>query len=207
MRTQLVAVGLLSVIAGCAQNGAMTPHYEGALNELDKAAAAKPNTKQPDAVTQALLPPLVVEMPRAEGRSAESRFDLAVNNAAASEVFMAVASGTRYSVVVHPSIKEKLSINLRDVTVFEALDTIREIYGYEYKVQGNRILIQPLSMQTRMFVINYLFNQRKGKSEVRVSSGAISDNAGATQAGTTVGNTGPQGVNTQALQSSRIETT
>jgi len=170
--------------------------------------AAKPDVKQSEAVSQALLPPLVVEMPRTEGRSPDSRFDLAVNNAAAAEVFMAIASGTRYSMVVHPSIKEKLSINLRDVTVFEALDTIRDVYGYEYKVQGNRILIQPVAMQTRMFVINYLFNQRKGKSELRVSSGAISDSAGTSMAGTTAATTtGPQSVNTQNLQSSKIETT
>jgi MSHA biogenesis protein MshL len=204
----LAAVALLpALIAGCAQNGTMKPHYEGAIGELDKAMAAKPDVKQSEAVSQALLPPLVVEMPRGDARSPDSRFDLAVNNAAAAEVFMAIASGTRYSMVVHPNIKEKLSINLRDVNVFEALDTIREIYGYEYKVQGNRILIQPLTMQTRLFVINYLFNQRKGKSEVRVSSGAISDSAGGSTAGTTAAtSTGPQGVTTQNLQSSKIET-
>jgi len=209
MKTQLAAVALLlALIAGCAQNGTMKPHYESAIGELDKAMAAKPDVKQSEAVSQALLPPLVVEMPRTEGRSPDSRFDLAVNNAAAAEVFMAIASGTRYSMVVHPSIKEKLSINLRDVTVFEALDTIRDVYGYEYKVQGNRILIQPVAMQTRMFVINYLFNQRKGKSELRVSSGAISDSAGTSMAGTTAATTtGPQSVNTQNLQSSKIETT
>jgi MSHA biogenesis protein MshL len=208
MRTEwyLVAM-LLTLMLGCAQRAPMQPHYEGALSELDKAAATKPNAKQPDAVSQALLPPLVVEMPRSEGRSPDSRFDLAVNNAPAAEVFMAVASGTRYSVVVHPSVKEKISINLRDVNVFEALDTIREVYGYEYKVQGNRILIQPLSMQTRMFQINYLFNQRKGKSELRVSSGAISDSAGSAQSGATTATSGPQSVATQNLQSSRIETT
>ena len=207
MRIELAAVALL-LIAGCAQNGTMKPHYESALGELDKAAAAKGNVKQSEAVSQALLPPLVVEMPRSEGRSPESRFDLAVNNAPAAEVFMAVASGTRYSMVVNPSIKEKLSINLRDVTVFEALDTIRDVYGYEYKVQGNRILIQPVSMQTRMFVINYLFNQRKGKSELRVSSGAISDSAGTQMAGTSAATTlGLQGVTTQNLQSSKLETT
>ena len=128
MKTQLAAVAsLLAVIAGCAQNGTMKPHYESAIGELDKAMAAKPDVKQSEAVSQALLPPLVVEMPRTEGRSPDSRFDLAVNNAAAAEVFMAIASGTRYSMVVHPSIKEKLSINLRDVTVFEALDTIRDV--------------------------------------------------------------------------------
>jgi MSHA biogenesis protein MshL len=209
MRIELAAVAvLLMLTAGCAQNGTMKPHYESALSELDKASAAKGNVKQSEAVSQALLPPLVVEMPRSEGRSPESRFDLAVNNAPAAEVFMAVASGTRYSVVVNPSIKEKLSINLRDVTVFEALDTIRDVYGYEYKVQGNRILIQPVSMQTRMFMINYLFNQRKGKSELRVSSGAISDSAGPSSSGTTAATTtGPQNVTTQNLQSSKVETT
>lgn len=208
MRIKLSVSGvLLTLIAGCSQNGVMKPHYESALGELDKAAVAKPNAKQPDAVSQALLPPLVVEMPRNEGRSPDSRFDLAVNNAPAAEVFMAIASGTRYSMVVNPAIKEKISINLRDVNVFEALDTVREIYGYEYKMQGNRILIQPLTMQTRMFQINYLFNQRKGKSELRVSSGAISDSAGSTQSGATTATTGPQSVTTQNLQSSRIETT
>src|SRR6476659_5221730 len=198
---------LLALSAGCSHNGAMKPHYESAIGELDKAVATKPGAKQPDAVSQALLPPLVIEMPRNEGRSPDSRFDLAVNNAPAAEVFMAIASGTRYSMVVNPGIKEKISINLRDVNVFEALDTVREIYGYEYKMQGNRILIQPLTMQTRMFQINYLFNQRKGKSELRVSSGAISDSAGSTQSGATTATTGPQSVTTQNLQSSRIETT
>jgi MSHA biogenesis protein MshL len=207
MRTHSFALALLALTAGCVGNGRMTPHYEGALDELDKAAAAKTQGKQNEAVSQALLPPLVVEMPRAEGRSVDSRFDLAVNNASAAEVFMAVVSGTRYNMVVHPGIKEKISINLRDVTVFEALDTIREVYGYDYKLQGNRILVQPLTMQTRMFVINYLFNQRKGKSEVRVSSGAISDNVGMTVAGSAIATTGAQTPNTQSLQSSKVETT
>jgi MSHA biogenesis protein MshL len=207
MRTKLFLLGLMVTLAGgCAQNGAMKPHYEDASAELDKAIAARPAARQPDAVSQALLPPLVVEMPRANGRSSESRFDMAVNNAPAAEVFMAIASGSRYSMVVHPGVKEKISLNLKDVTVFEALDTVREMYGYEYKVQGNRILIQPLALQTRMFQINYLMNQRKGKSELRVSSGAIADSAGSAQSGATTATTGPQSVTTQNLQSSRIET-
>ena len=198
---------VLTLVAGCAQKGgSMEPHYADAISELDKAAASKPSMKQSDAVSQALLPPLVVEMPRVDGKAAESRFDLAVNNAPASEVFMAITSGTRYSMVVHPNIKEKLSVNLKDVTVFEALDTVRELYGYEYKIQGNRIFIQALSMQTRVFLVNYLNNTRKGSSEVRVSSGAISDSAGGSQAGVASQVTGPQASTARALQSSKIET-
>ena len=202
------ATWLLLAVAGCTQNGGMRPHYEHATEQLDKALASQPNTKQSDAVKQALLPPLVVEMPRVDNKLSEPRFDLTVNNANATEVFMAIGSGSRYSVVVHPGVKDRISVNLKDITMFEALDTIREIYGYDYKIQGNRILIQPLTMQSRVFQVNYLNSQRKGRSEIRVSSGAISDNAGQSQSGATNAVTGPQSTgNVQALQSSRVETT
>jgi MSHA biogenesis protein MshL len=212
MKKNILALCALLLVAlaaaGCAQNGgAMHPHYEGALSELTKAQGSKPVAKQSDAVSQALLPPLVVEMPRVDDKPAEPRFDLTVNNAPAAEVFMAITAGTRYSMVVHPGIKEKLSVNLKDVTVPEALETVREMYGYEYKVQGNRIFVQPLALQTRVFMINYLNNTRKGTSEVRVSSGAISDTAGGQQVGATAAIAGPQNTTVKALQSSKVETT
>jgi MSHA biogenesis protein MshL len=198
----------VALLAGCAQKGVapMEVDFKRPASELDKAIAARPQVAQPDVVSQALLPPLAVEMPKVDGKPAEPRFDLAVNNAPASEVFMAIVSGTRYSMVVHPTIKEKISVNLKDVTVAEALDTIREMYGYEYKVQGTRILIQPVTLQTRVFAVNYLLSSRKGQSSVRVSSGAISDAAGPTQAGAPIATTLPQGAQSRALESSRIET-
>jgi MSHA biogenesis protein MshL len=153
------------------------------------------------------MPSLSVEMPQVDGKPIEPRFDLAVNNAPAAQVFAAIVSGTRYSMVVHPNVKDPISIDLRDVTVFEALDTIREIYGYEYKVQGNRILVEPLGLQTRVFQVNYLMSQRKGKTDVRVTSGAISDSGGTTTAGGVAGATTTGGVNTEAIESSRISTT
>ncbi len=199
---------LLALSIGCTQQkgGPMPTHYENALSQLDKAATTKSTGKQPDAVSQALLPPLVVEMPRAEGKPADARFDLAVNNAPAAEVFMAIASGSPYSMIVHPSINEKLSVKLKDVTVLEALDTLRDMYGYEYKVTGNRILIQSLALQTRVFLVNYLNNTRKGKSELRVASSSPSDSSGATQAGAISAVGSPQMPTVQSLSASKVET-
>jgi len=108
---------------------------------------------------------------------------------------------------VHPGVKDPISLNLRDVTVFEALDTIREVYGYEYKLQGNRILIEPLSLQTRVYQVNYLISHRKGKTEVRVNSGSISDSAANTGASAQPGTTSGTGVSTTALESVRVSTT
>ena len=79
--------------------------------------------------------------------STEPRFDLVVNNAPASQVFMAIASGTRYNMVVHRNVKGNLSIKLKDVTILEVLKAVREMYGYEYKIEGNLIFIQPLTME------------------------------------------------------------
>ena len=60
-----------------------------------------------------LLPPLQIAMPRDGGaggnKSLDSRFDLVVNNAAASQVFMGIVSGTRYSMLVHPEVTGAIS--------------------------------------------------------------------------------------------------
>ena len=143
--------------------------------ELEQGIASRKPPREPDAVAQALLPPVVVEMPKMDGRPTEPRFDLNVANAPASQVLMAMVQGTRYSMVVHPGIKESISIALKDVTVAEALDTVRTLYGYDYQIQGTRILVQPAEIQTRVFQVNYLMTQRRGRSDVRVTSGAISD--------------------------------
>ncbi|MGH7735910.1 MAG: secretin N-terminal domain-containing protein, partial [Gemmatimonadales bacterium] len=126
-----------------------------------------------------------MEMPSAHGRPIESRFDLSVSNAPAGQVFMSLVSGTRYSMLVPPSLAGTISVNLKDVTLQEALDSIRELYGYDYKVEGTRIAIQPAGMQTRIFQVNYLLGERRGLSDVRVQSGSVTDTgAGAPGAAT-----------------------
>ena len=98
-----------------------------------------------------------------DNETLETKFDLAVNNTPAKHVFMAIVSGTRYSVLVHPDVSGSISLTLKDVTVFDALEAIREMYGYDYKVEGTRIYIQPLTLQTRLFQVSYLTGQREGR--------------------------------------------
>jgi len=142
--------------------------------------AAVNNSTQPskqDEVNNALLPPLATPAEKSDGAPVEAKFDLAVSNTPAQQVFMAIVSGTRYSMLLHPDVSGNVSLNLKDVTVFDALEAIREMYGYEYKMDGNRIYIQPLGLQTRIFQVNYLTGQRDGKSNLRVASGSVADSA------------------------------
>jgi len=205
-------VAMMVIVAGCAETPRRSGGAMDAINsELEEATKnRKPVT--PDAVSRALLPPLVVEMPRADTQKPETRFDLAVNNAPAGQVFMAIVSGTRYSMVLHPEVKGELSVNLKDVTVTEALDTLRDLYGFDYNLQGNRITVLPAALQTRIFEVNYLQAQRRGQTQTRVSSGSISDGSaspGSSAPGAVpVPTTGPAGgAGTRASESTRVTTT
>ena len=164
---------LILILSGCASQEKHGATLDQINAELAKASQDRAKAVQNDTLGTALLPPLRVEMPRAGGKALEQKFDLVVNNASASQVFMGIVNGTRYSMLVHPDVTGSVSVNLKDVTVFEALDAVREIYGYDYKVDGSRIYIQPLAMQTRIFKVNYLVGRRVGGSDTRVHSGSI----------------------------------
>ena len=206
MKSKTIIVFALA-LAGCAAPPPMKPGVDPAiLGELAKPSERRPEAR-PEAVEQALLPPLRMEMPSVRGQPIDARFDLSVNNAPASQVFMSIVSGTRFSMLVHPSVTGTISVNLKDVTVREALDSIRELFGYDYKFDGTRILIHPPGMQTRIFQVNYLLGERRGLSDVRVQSGSVTDatGGGGGAAPTTGGTTAPAG-QSRGLDSSRVTT-
>lgn len=208
MKKILILLALM-VLAACTAGPARrgTTHDQ-MLSELTKAVESKPVTQE--AINNALLPPLKIEMPKADRRLAETRFDLVVNNAPANQVFLGIVSGTRYSMLVHPDVTGNISVNLKDVTLFEALDALREQYGYEYKIDNTRIFIQPSAMQTRVFQVNYLTGQRRGTSDIRVTSGSVSD-TNSTGIGNNSSTLPLPGSNTgsvsRSIESSRISTT
>jgi MSHA biogenesis protein MshL len=205
---------VIASLVGCTAPTARHDTYDLINAEMRKVAAqVNAPPMQPDAVSAALLPPLQIDMPKARQR-AEERFSLTFNSVPAAQFFVAVASGTRYNMLVHPEVAGTISANLKDVTLFEALDAIRELYGYDYKVEGTRIYIKPLSIQTKVFQVNYLTGSRKGSSSTRVTSSSVSEaRPGGSQSGSQGANQnagsgqGSQGASTsRALESSRINT-
>jgi MSHA biogenesis protein MshL len=198
MTRKSLIVAIAVATAGCTAQLAKHDATRDAINaEMDKAVEER--------AKQAMMPPLVVEMPKAvEAKPLEQRFDLNVSGAPAAQVFMAIASGTRYSMVVHPDIRESISVNLKDVTVLEALNILRDLYGYEYRVESDRITVLPITMRTRVFRVNYIQANRIGRSDMRVSSGSISD--APTSGGVAGGGTSVGGQPQRLTESSRVTT-
>ena len=181
--------------------------FDRVTQEMRQAQASLPKNTN-DALSQAMLPPLQLDAPEPQAKRAEPRFDLAVSNAPAAQVFMALVAGTRYSMLVPPEVSGSLTLNLKNVTVREVLEAIRELYGYEFRYQGTRIYIQPNTLQTRIFQINYLAGKREGQSDVRVTSGSISTGQQNTNPGQAAQSVPVGGNNTSySLPSSQIQTT
>ena len=178
-KTKLI-VSLLAVagLAGCQATAPSRVTYENIKAEMraDVTRAQTAPQRQPDAVADALLPPvsaMSTRLPRARA-AMEERFNVAFNNVPVHQFYNSLVEGTRYNMLVHPEVSGTVSANLKDVTMLEALDAIREMYGYDYKVEGTRISIRPLTMQTRVFQVNYLIGSRRGGSNLRVTSSSVS---------------------------------
>ncbi len=209
MRARFVPLFLgLGLLAGCAAERPLrTPDVSAVVRaELDAAAATK-QTAVPTRISEALAepaPPLTPPPP-------EPRLDLLVNNAQAREVFLAIVADTRYSMLMHPDVSGTISVTLRGVTVLEALEAIRDVYGYDFKVDGRRITIYGPAMQTRIFSINYPHSQRLGTSDLRVAAGStpsITGVAGTPGTATTAAAPAPGATPTAAqTSSSRVSTT
>ena len=196
---------LFSVLAGCAAPNSRNQTAEAIQREMKQAVQVSAQPGEPDAVSKALLPPLAVGMPMVDNKPLEARFDLTVNNTPVNQVFMAIASGTRYSMLLHPDVSGSISLNLKDVTMFEALEAIHEMYGYDYKLDGTRIYIQPIALQTRIFQVNYLTGERTGSSSLRVVSSSVSSSgAGGSPAGTTGTSTTTSGGTSQGGDGSKV---
>ena len=120
----------------------------------------------------------------------ERRFSLTIGNASPEVLFMSLLSETPLSVAVDPAVKGPLSITLKDVTLREALDLLRELHGLEYKVIGRHIVVSPAQMQTSFYNVDYPSFNRAGRSETRVAGGSISagnNGGGNTGSGTSTG--------------------
>lgn len=194
---QLARAGLVAAalaLGACAADRPLrTPSVSEAIRDavpMPAVAVTAASAPVPARIADALVEPATpaVALPP------EPRIDLLVNNAPAREVFLAMVADTRYSMLMHPDVSGTLSVTLRGVTITEALESIRDVYGYDFKMDGRRITIFAPTLQSRIFTINYPNSQRNGTSDLRVSSGrdeksssTSSSNSSGTSGGTTTG--------------------
>lgn len=184
----LARLGLLAVLlAGCQSAGQHKTINTAVMDDMQRVladSAATPRIENdqsglPSEVLQALVPGLNLEA--ASMAPIEERFDFSVRQPLdVKEFFSLLFEGTEYSVVVHPGLSGNISmLDLKNVTISEAMQQVSAIYGFAINRQGNIYRIEPGGLQTRIFQVNYLDVQRMGTSNMSVSGGnALGSGAG-----------------------------
>lgn len=170
-------VALLSM-AGCAQQQAsLTP--AAAANSDGSAAVSQVKN---DAIRPVVAPSLRLPVKPVNGSSVSARqprsvdgrrFDVMASAAPAAAFFAGLVEGSNANVTVHPDVNALISVQLKNVTLEEALDATCDLYDLDYVARDYGYQVVPRKLQTRVFRVDYLDIMRDGKSSTRVSSGQV----------------------------------
>jgi MSHA biogenesis protein MshL len=189
----LITLIVLTLVTGCSNNllrSGKATSTDTAREVVDTLAVddqsgesgnADAGQPAPRDMTAALLPDIQAQAPEDE------RFDVNAQGLAARGFFEALVEGTRYNVVVEPSVTARIDLRLNDVSVPEVMDIAADVYDLDIRRQGRLFRVGENRVQTRIFPIDYLHFKRSGGSETRVSSGQVTNartgNAGSDNGG------------------------
>jgi MSHA biogenesis protein MshL len=167
----LTVATLAALLAGCAATHDRAAEIERDIRaELERAAEqAPPGVAE---TRDLLLPPDEDDFDELP----EERFHITVENAPAREFLMSLVADTDINMVVHPEVDLNVTLELRNVTVEEVMEIMREIYGVEYQRNASGYIVRPPRLESRVYEISYLDINRRGSSRTRVSSGQATDN-------------------------------
>ncbi|WP_323981492.1 pilus (MSHA type) biogenesis protein MshL [Aeromonas media] len=141
-----------------------------AMNEQTPTA---PLTTLPPSVQSELLQ---LNRPQQPLAVPEKRLRIVAHDVDAVEFFGSLFKGSRYSVAVHPGVAGAISVELKDVTLQEALATVGDMYGFDVQRKGNVFHVYPAGLRTETIPVNYLMMARRGLSRTSVSTGGVTAN-------------------------------
>ena len=198
-----LCVAACLLLGGCATRAQppQMPTLMPAVRQALELGADNTKPPAPAEAAKAPSPPARDELAAAAPPAkTERRFSVVLNGATPEVVFMALLNETPLSVAVDPAVKGPMSVTLKDVTLREALDLLRELHNLEYKIIGRHILVGAAQMQTRIFTVDYPSFNRSGRSDLRVVSGSITGGSGGGSGGS--GGTGSSGSSSSSNNSS-----
>lgn len=126
-------------------------------------------------IASALLPDINLSAPGAGSIDVEPRFDIKVHRAKVRQFFMGLVEDSSYNMILHPKVKGRITLDLKNVNVLDVMEVVRDVYGYDYEQNKTGFSVFPNSMRTRIFTMNYLNVNRSGESKMSVSSGQVTE--------------------------------
>lgn len=191
----LVVIAWLSLLAGCASPAPRT------------AAPPPPASQLAPPVPEEVAAALIAELPPPSPAPSGPRLNIDVDQVPARNFFMSLVADSELNMVVHPAVEGSISLTLKNVSVDDVMDLLREVYGYEYERRPGGYVVMPARLQSRVFQVDVLNLKRSGESRTRVNAGELysGDGAGSASQSSSGGN-GGRSSSPEQLFSSRVET-
>ena len=182
---------LLSACAGKSkveQNNSLDQMIDSAFqSEQNQSAAERAKTEKE--ISSALLPDINLSAPGMGSIDVEPRFDIKVNRARARQFFMGLVEGSTYNMILHPKVSGRITLDLKNVTVKEVMDVVRNVYGYDFEQTTTAFSVFPNEIRTQIFNVNYLDVTRTGSSEMNVKSNTVVGSTAASDSGSNISTT------------------
>lgn len=176
MKPHFTCFALALLLAACQTDPSVTTGIDQAVRENQTPPTPAPSTP-PAAVTDALLPAIASSNSAGTNYAArENRFDIAVKDAPAQDFFMGLVDGSPYNMLVQPGVNGKITLALKNVSIPEVMEAVRNVYGYDFSYHNGIYEVMPGGLANRVYEINYLNLKRMGKSRSRVNSGQLLEN-------------------------------
>lgn len=113
-----------------------------------------------------------------EASALEERFNVSANGVPLKPFLQGMIEDSPYSVAFHPSAAANVSLDLKDVTISEVVQTLNSLYPVDIRFNGKVIQVFPALVKTETIDINYLMLKRFGMTSTNISSGGIVQNNG-----------------------------
>lgn len=101
----------------------------------------------------------------------ETLFSLSFRDADVKEVLSVLSRKGKLNIIVDPDVGGAVTVDLKEVTISEALECLLTPLGLVYERKGDLIRVSKPRMETRLFTLNYLATKRTGSGVVSGAGG------------------------------------
>lgn len=138
-----------------------------------RTAEPPPPPPVPSPAMERRLPELPVTQMEEEVAKVEPRklYTLAVRDADVREVLLTLGKKTDLNIVFGPDVKGTMTVDLKRVTLEEALNSLLGPIGLEYAREGNFIRVFIPALETRIFTLSYISTTRSGGATLSATAG------------------------------------
>ncbi|PQJ88260.1 pilus (MSHA type) biogenesis protein MshL [Aliivibrio sifiae] len=174
MKVRNVIIGfMVASLAGCSMGHRDPVEIKQTLDKSINENGGQLLTELPASVQADLMPDL--SSPNVEVEEPVKRFRVKANGVNATAFFTSLIKGTEYSVVIHPDVSGRITMNVNDATLDDVLSSVEDLYGYEIIKSGKILQIYPATIRTETIPIDYLQLTRKGRSLTTITTGSITN--------------------------------